>query len=162
MLLYKTLAHYAQSKEKVTITIMFQFEQHQDIIWALQTGTQLIKVFSGLVWEFFINLQFHNLCTYFQKLISFLCESLQESSKYGVGSSVGTNGPEVQLGPNVSKTPLQQWGFRQYLPFSWTTLRCKHCRHPIGVMGVVDTFGLGLPNFISSEKRTQPIKCGSL
>ena len=32
-------------------------------------------------------------------------------------------------------------GFRQCLPFSWTTLRDKHCRHPIAVMGVVDTFG---------------------
>ena len=42
---------------------------------------------------------------------------------------------------NVSTTPLQQWGFRQCLPFSWTTLRGKHCRHPIAVMGVVDTFG---------------------
>ena len=42
---------------------------------------------------------------------------------------------------NVSTTPLWQWGFRQCLPFSWTTLRGKHCRHPIAVMGVVDTFG---------------------
>jgi hypothetical protein len=40
--------------------------------------------------------------------------------------------------PNVSTTPLGQWGFRQCLPFSWTTVRGKHCRHP---MGVVDTFG---------------------
>ena len=46
-------------------------------------------------------------------------------------------------GPNVSTTPLRQWGFRQCLPFSWTTLRSKHCRHPIAVMGVVDTFGPG-------------------
>ena len=30
--------------------------------------------------------------------------------------------------PNVSTTPLRQWGFRQCLPFSWTTLRGKHCR----------------------------------
>ena len=45
---------------------------------------------------------------------------------------------------NVSTTPLRQWGFRQCLPFSWTTLRGKHCRHPIAIMGVVDTFGLGL------------------
>ena len=44
-------------------------------------------------------------------------------------------------GPNVSTTPLRQWGFRQCLPFSWTTRRGKHCRHPIAVMGVVDTFG---------------------
>ena len=27
--------------------------------------------------------------------------------------------------PNVSTTPLRQWGFRQCLPFSWTTLRGK-------------------------------------
>jgi hypothetical protein len=39
-----------------------------------------------------------------------------------------------------------QWGFRQCLPFSWTTLRGKHCQHPIAVMGVVDTFGLS-PDF---------------
>ena len=44
-------------------------------------------------------------------------------------------------GLNVSTTPLRQWGIRQCLPFSWTTLRGKHCRHPIAVMGVVDTFG---------------------
>ena len=43
--------------------------------------------------------------------------------------------------PNVSTTPLRQWGIRQCLPFSWTTLRGKHCRHPIAVMGVVVTFG---------------------
>ncbi len=43
-------------------------------------------------------------------------------------------------GQNVSTTPLRQWGFRQCLPFSWTTLRGKHCWHPIAVMGVVDTF----------------------
>ena len=43
---------------------------------------------------------------------------------------------------NVSTTPLRQWGFLQCLPFSWTTLRDKHCRHPIAIMGVVDTFGL--------------------
>ena len=38
--------------------------------------------------------------------------------------------------PNVSTTPLQQWCFQQCLPFSWTT----HCRRPIAIMGVVDTF----------------------
>ena len=43
--------------------------------------------------------------------------------------------------PNVSTTPLRQWGFRQCLPFSWTTLKGKHCRHPIVVIGVVDMFG---------------------
>jgi hypothetical protein len=52
-------------------------------------------------------------------------------------------------GLNVSTTPLRQWGFRQCLPFSWTTLRGKHCRHHIAVMEVVDTFGLCLnPHFI--------------
>ena len=42
---------------------------------------------------------------------------------------------------NISTTALRQWGFRECLPFSWTTLRGKHCRQPIAVMGVVDTFG---------------------
>jgi hypothetical protein len=41
----------------------------------------------------------------------------------------------------VSTTPLRQWGFQQCLPFSWTTLRGKHCWHPIAVMEVVDTLG---------------------
>ena len=44
------------------------------------------------------------------------------------------------LGPNIYTTPLWQWGFRQCLPFSWTTLRGKNYRQPIAVMGVVDTF----------------------
>ena len=43
--------------------------------------------------------------------------------------------------PNVSTTPLRQWGFQQCLLFSGTTLRGKHCRHPNAVMEVVDTFG---------------------
>ena len=30
--------------------------------------------------------------------------------------------------------------FWQCLPFSWTTIRGKHCWHPIAIMGVVDTF----------------------
>ena len=33
------------------------------------------------------------------------------------------------LSPNISTTPLRQWGFRQCLPFSWTTLGGKHCRN---------------------------------
>ena len=44
-------------------------------------------------------------------------------------------------GPNVSTTPLRQWGFQQCLPFSWTTVGGKHCWNPIAVMGVVDMFG---------------------
>ena len=47
---------------------------------------------------------------------------------------------------NISTTPLRQWGFPQCIPFSWTTLRGEHCWHPIAVMGVVYTFGLGLLN----------------
>ena len=43
-------------------------------------------------------------------------------------------------GPNISPTPLRQWGFQLCLPFRWTTLWGKHCGHPIAVMGVVDTF----------------------
>ena len=50
---------------------------------------------------------------------------------------------ETNPGPNVSTTPLQQWDFLQCLPFSWTTLRDKHCWHLSAVMGVVDTFGPG-------------------
>ena len=46
--------------------------------------------------------------------------------------------------PNVSTTQLRQWGFRQCLPFSWTTLRGKHCRHSIAAMGVVNMFGPNL------------------
>jgi hypothetical protein len=58
----------------------------------------------------------------------------------------------LRPGRNVSTTPLRQWGFRQCSPFSWTTLRGKHCRHPIAVMGVVDTFGpalIGLEGMIN-------------
>ena len=37
--------------------------------------------------------------------------------------------------------PIMAMGFWQCLPFIWTTLRGKHCRHPIAVMGVVDMLG---------------------
>ena len=40
--------------------------------------------------------------------------------------------------PNVSTTPLRQWGFRQCLPLSWKTLEDKHFWHPIAVIWVVD------------------------
>ena len=46
----------------------------------------------------------------------------------------------LTFGLNVSTTPLRQRGFRQCLPFSWTTLRGKHWWHPVAVMGVVDGF----------------------
>ena len=41
---------------------------------------------------------------------------------------------------SVSATQLWQWVFWHCLPFSWTTLRGKHCQHPIAVMGW-DMFG---------------------
>jgi hypothetical protein len=44
-------------------------------------------------------------------------------------------------GPNIPATPFWQWGFRQCLPFSWTTLRGKYCQHPIAVKEVVDIAG---------------------
>ena len=53
--------------------------------------------------------------------------------------------------PNVSTSPLRQWGFRQCLPFSWTALRDKDCRHHIAVMGVVDMFRhccLGINHYV--------------
>ena len=45
---------------------------------------------------------------------------------------------------SVSTTPVRKWGF-DYVYFScllfrWTTLRGKHCQHPIAAMGVVETF----------------------
>ena len=48
----------------------------------------------------------------------------------------------LQLG--LSTTSLRQWGFRQCLSFSWTTLRGKHCRHPIAV--IVDMLRLSTHN----------------
>ena len=54
---------------------------------------------------------------------------------------------QTRPSPKVSTTSLRQWGFRQCLPFSRTTLRGKHCRHPIAVMGVVDTYVQAKPAF---------------
>ena len=65
---------------------------------------------------------------------------IKKSSLVALIDCVNTQGCEND-GQIVSTTPLQQWGFRQCLPFSWTTLIGKHCRHPIAEMGVVDTFG---------------------
>ena len=58
---------------------------------------------------------------------------------------------ELFFGTDIAQTylSLRQWNFRQWLPFSWTTLRDKYCRHPIAAMGVVDTFG----HFAVSQKR---------
>ena len=47
-----------------------------------------------------------------------------------------------------------QWGFQQCLPISWTTLRGKHCRHPIAVMGVVGKFRHGLAVMLSIPRMT--------
>ena len=46
--------------------------------------------------------------------------------------------------PERIYNPITTMGVSAMLPFSWTTLRGKHCRHPIAVMGVVDTFGHSL------------------
>ena len=48
--------------------------------------------------------------------------------------------------PEGIYNPITAMGFQQCLPFSWTTLRGKHCQHPIAVMEVVDTFKLGILN----------------
>merc|ERR1712051_961726 len=49
----------------------------------------------------------------------------------------------------IARTYLQpHYGngfFWQCLPFSWTRLRGKYCRHPIAVTGVVDMFEHNLP-----------------
>ena len=34
--------------------------------------------------------------------------------------------------------PITAMGFSAMFTFSWTTLRGKHCWHPIAIMGVVD------------------------
>jgi hypothetical protein len=57
--------------------------------------------------------------------------------------------PIMTLKSNNARTYLQpHYGNgvfgNVYLAFSWTKLRGKHCRHPIAVMGVVDTFGQSL------------------
>ena len=65
-----------------------------------------------------------------EKLLAYLFQSWAESEI----------GKLESASPDVSTTPLRHWGFRQCLPFSWTTLKDKHCRHPIAVMGNVDTF----------------------
>ena len=46
-----------------------------------------------------------------------------------------------------SITAMRNW---QLLHFSWTTLRDKHCRDPIAIMGNVDTFGSGPCNIMLS------------
>ena len=69
------------------------------------------------------------------------CQSLQTEARFFYETDWRT---WLKLCPNVSTNKLRQWSFRQWLPFSWTTLRGNNCRHPIAVMGVVDTFGLNL------------------
>ena len=47
--------------------------------------------------------------------------------------------------PECIYNPITAMGFLDKgLPFSWTTLRDKHCRHPMAVMGDVDMFGQSL------------------
>ena len=43
--------------------------------------------------------------------------------------------------PEHIYNPITAMGVLAMFTFSWSTLGGKHCRHPIAVMGVVDTFG---------------------
>ena len=56
--------------------------------------------------------------------------------------------------------PFMAMGFGAMLPFSLTTLRYKHCQHPIAIMGVVDMFGQCgvIPGGFSGAKY-QPLDC---
>ena len=53
---------------------------------------------------------------------------------------IGLQGLLLSPWLNISTTPLRQLDFLHCLPFSLTTLRGKHCRHPISIMWLVDTF----------------------
>ena len=52
--------------------------------------------------------------------------------------------------------PIMAMGFWQCLPFSWTTLIGKHCRHPIAVMGDVDTFRRCLSSLLCYKQTRVP------
>ena len=71
------------------------------------------------------------------------------------------------IGPLASRLeciyyPNTTMGFCQCLPFSWTTLTGKHSWHPIAMMGIVDTFGLGLIDFGILEKTSSKLICTQL
>ena len=74
------------------------------------------------------------------RTILFMYHRMQMLQRY---TTLGVSLKSTQA-QNISTVHLRQWGFQQYLPFSWATLRGKHFRHPIAIMGVVDTFGLSL------------------
>ena len=71
------------------------------------------------------------------RTILFMYHRMQMLQRY---TTLGVSLKSTQA-QNISTVHLRQWGFQQYLPFSWATLRGKHFRHPIAFMGVVDTFG---------------------
>ena len=73
-----------------------------------------------------------NIPKFSQKKLKLSLVCLQWSQIYKNCQGFATNSNSQC--PNVSTTPLRQWGFRQCLLFSWTTLRGKHCRHPISVI----------------------------
>jgi hypothetical protein len=52
---------------------------------------------------------------------------VDQSPHDDVSDMIGCDEPDCL---NVSTTPLRYWVFWQCLPFSWTTLRGKHCRQP--------------------------------
>ena len=77
--------------------------------------------------------------TFYRKIPSNLIRQFQNMPPHPMNARLVARITYIQS----PTTPLRQWGFRQCLPFSWTTLRGKHCRHPIAVKGVVGTL-LGL------------------
>ena len=60
--------------------------------------------------------------------------------------------PVVVCVPERIYNPSMAMGFLAMFNLHWITLRGKHCRHPIAVMGVVDTFGLCVPAAPTSTK----------
>ena len=51
--------------------------------------------------------------------------------------------------PERIYNPITAMGFWQCLPFSWTSIKGKNCRHPIAVMGVVVPYVRALHNIVS-------------
>ena len=121
---FNDLTSYLKGKFPWTIIIHFQVccSCHVNILlfWKLQ----IQQVYPHCVYVFFMTPCYH-LVGFFHTCLNFLNDPLFCTYYF----------------PNVSTTPLRQWGFRQCLPFNWTTLRVKHYRHHIVVMGVVDMFG---------------------
>ena len=107
-----------------------QLSQHNflPLIYTVNINRQVIGM-----WYTYHTFQCETPCTFWIDLTQ--VRSYVFSIKYSVSHS-----------PNVSTTQLRQWGVRQCLTFSWTTLRGKYCWHPIAVMWVVDTLKYSIGN----------------